>query len=130
MTENLEEIREEVEHDVSPEWVELSADVRKMAVELRMKANGNPLEADVEALLGKLEKLCDHVEVLHGGVADLLTSMGEPDHEEILVEKIKVEREMHEFKENPKENVRDVIKALFMWRDDPVERVRQKSRIE
>ena len=128
MNENLEEIREEVEQDVSPRWTELSARVRGMAEDLRRRAGGGELAPAVEELARGVTKLCDHVESLHGGVANLLTRMEEVDDRELQTEKILVEREMHEFKADPKENVRDVIKALFMWRDDPVERVREKTR--
>lgn len=41
----------------------------------------------------------------------------------VVAEAVQIEREHHE----AKGEFLDVVKALFMWRDDPVERVRQKS---
>ncbi|MBB5352463.1 hypothetical protein HNR46_002709 [Haloferula luteola] len=41
----------------------------------------------------------------------------------VIAESVQIEREHHV----PSSDFMDVVKALFMWRDDPVERVRQKS---
>lgn len=45
-------------------------------------------------------------------------------HPEIALAAIEIEREAHTLKAD----LKDVIKALFMWKDDPAERARDKQR--
>jgi hypothetical protein len=45
-----------------------------------------------------------------------------PEPGEIEKESIEIQRESHELRSDFK----DIIKALFMWRDDPEERVRER----
>lgn len=129
MTPDLQEASSEVSRDLSPEWLELSSRVRRLAIEAQSNS-GSPL-AD-HAI-----RLCDHVERLHSDVEALLVSLStrhdplleehdiepkpEPEPEEINRENLKIQREMHQ-----ESDLRQVIKALFMWKDDPVDRVREK----
>lgn len=134
MNENIQDIRSEVDHDMTPEWLELGTSAKTMATALEIRTIGTEYEADVRALSGKVAQLCEHVESIHGGVISLLNQLDHADistdaTEEIQAENVQIEREMHEFKGDTKENFRDVVKALFMWRDDPVERVQQKKAV-
>ena len=117
---------------MSPEWLELGISARTMAEAMKVRAAGTELEADAQALAVKVSQLCEHVESIHGGVVTLLDRLdGEKISTdatpEIQSENVQIEREMHEFKGDTKENFRDVLKALFMWRDDPVERVQKRN---
>ena len=132
MTQDIQEIRSEVNQDMSPEWLELGISARTMAEAMKVRAAGTELEADAQALAVKVSQLCEHVESIHGGVVTLLDRLdGEKISTdatpEIQSENVQIEREMHEFKGDTKENFRDVLKALFMWRDDPVERVQKRN---
>lgn len=130
MTADLLEASSEVSRDLSPEWLELSARVRRLAVEVQANTSENsPL---AESAL----KLCDHVERLHADVEQLLTGFAErqehieaerthdaaiADPQAIDKANIQIQREMHQ-----KSDLQHIIKALFMWKDDPVERVKDR----
>ena len=107
---------------------------------MKLKAAGTNLAPDADHLSQETSLLCDHVERLHADVLGLLSNLetqlplpesdthpeGKPtgvNHDDIGKEAIKIQREHHELRNDFK----DVIKALFMWRDDPVERVREKN---
>jgi predicted nuclease with TOPRIM domain len=126
MTADLLEASSEVSRDLSPEWLELSARVRQLAVE----SGGS------SALAESALKLCDHVERLHADVEELLNGFAErqehieaervhdaavADPEAIDQANIQIQREMHQ-----KSDLKHIIKALFMWKDDPVERVKDR----
>lgn len=125
MTSDLHKASSEVSRDLSPAWLDLSSRVRSLA------AAASPADA---ALALEATRLCDHVERLHEDVELLLinlkTSGGplagsiesradEPD----IIDKanIEIQREMHQ-----KGDLQGIIKALFMWKDDPVQRVRDR----
>ncbi|RYD34892.1 MAG: hypothetical protein EOP87_08345 [Verrucomicrobiaceae bacterium] len=125
MTVNLHEASSEVTRDLSPEWLDLSSRVRRLAV-ASSSSDG--------ALAQEALKLCEHVERLHADVEHLLVRLraedgplvgsidaraGEPD----IIDKanIEIQREMHQ-----KSDLQHIIKALFMWKDDPVQRVRER----
>ena len=130
MAENLKQSVEEVDKDLAHSWINLSANVRNLASDLKLKAAGTFLAGDANHLSNETSRLCEHVERLHTDVIDLLEnvetrgSIQESDVacEDVEQEKIQIQRENHELRSDFK----DVIKALFMWRDDPVERVREK----
>lgn len=138
---NIEKNFQEVGKDLETRWIELSKEVRELSSILRKKSAESSLFADVDKLTGKTERLCDHVERIHADVIDLLENLDtrldlthpestpvddgySPDTSttEIEREKIQIQREQH-----TQTNVKDVIKALFMYVDDPEERVAQRK---
>ncbi len=121
---------EKVESDHSAEWMTLSDKVRTLVSSLNEKAHGTHLEADTSELLGETTLLCDHLTRLHREVGNLLTEPHEKlsgsttvDLDEVQREAIQIHRETHELRADFK----DIIKALFMWQDDPTERVLKKN---
>jgi|GEM_PF-755337 len=130
-----------IDRDLSAEWLDLSARVRRLSVDLSNKAHGTDLEGDADELATEASQLCGHVERLHGEVSSLLSEMGEqvslPEHADPTIdrmaqeggdidnENIQIRREQHELRAD----FRDVLKALFMWKDDPVERARGKKSV-
>jgi hypothetical protein len=137
MTDKLQENFREVGKDLETRWIELSKEVRTLSAELRNKSGGSDLFPDVDKLTGKATHLCDHVERIHADVLELLENLDsrmglsptesstapEISSEEIEKEKVQIQREQH----NAQTDIKDVIKALFMYVDDPEERVAQKK---
>jgi hypothetical protein len=136
MTGNLQQSIGEIDKDLSPSWIEHSESVRELAASLKLKAAGTNLAADVEHLAQVTAQLCGHVERLHADVIDLVGKLetqiplpetdtqpallkpGEVDHEYN-----RIQRENHELRADFK----DVLKALFLWRDDPNDRLRERE---
>ncbi len=125
MTADLLEASSEVSRDLSPEWLELSSRVRLLAT---------AAPAD-NALASEALRLCNHFERLHADVQDLLVGLKSDDGPlagtlsaraaeptEIDHANIEIQREMHQ-----KSDLIHVVKALFMWKDDPIHRVREKD---
>ncbi|MGJ8633469.1 MAG: hypothetical protein ACSHX7_06070 [Luteolibacter sp.] len=134
MNDNMKESADELSKDLSNSWIELSKNVRNLADELAGKARETSLATDAEKLATQATSLCNHVDRLHADAIDLLqnmdnkayipsTSGSSTEREEVLKEAIQVNREHHE----GRSDFKDVLKALFMWRDDPAERVRSKE---
>lgn len=137
MSNTLQESIEEIDKDLSKSWIELSAKVHEQAAGLSQRAADTTLSAEAAILSQQISKLCDHVEHIHADVADFLkkidASLPLPENDgatpppvddgEVKDEMIQIQRETHEIKAD----FRDVVKALFMWRDDPAERVRDKK---
>lgn len=125
MTTDLHEAKSEVNRDLAPEWLELSSHVRQLA------SSGEDSPLARSAIL-----LCGHVERLHADVQHLLDGLNDSpadDHSteqhgiaeslgEIDLINIQIQREMHQTG-----NLRQVIKALFMWKDDPALRIRERG---
>lgn len=127
MTANLLDASTEVSRDLSPEWLALSARVRQLAAEA---GPGTPLAHS--AIL-----LCEHVERLHSDCEQLLANLADSDAATRIITSealetlpkpplakideanIEIQREMHQ-----KSDLKHIIKALFMWKDDPVDRAR------
>lgn len=136
MKDTLQENFNEVGKDLETRWIELSKEVRKLSAELKVKSSDLPISTDVAVLSGKTERLCDHVERIHADVIDLLenldtklalnpegnTSSPDISCDEIEHEKVQIQREQHS-----EGDIKDIIKALFMYVDDPAERVAQKK---
>jgi hypothetical protein len=139
MSDNLQHSFEEIDRDLAPSWIALSGKVRALAANLKLRSAGTDLAGDAEHLSAETARLCDHVERLHAEVIDLVENLEsriplpEPDAsgdyrpkdvdcDEVDLEKIQIQREKHELRNDFK----DVLKALFMWVDDPVDRVRGK----
>lgn len=125
---------EKAKPDHSAQWIALSSRVRTLAIRLSEKAHGTPLEADAVELLREIPKLCDHLERIHREAGNLLTelveNLPEPtiaspslELDEVQREALQIHRETHELRAD----FMDIIKALFMWQDDPAERVQKKS---
>ena len=125
---------EKAKPDHSAQWSALSSRVRTLAIRLSEKAHGTPLEADAVELLREIPKLCDHLERIHREAGNLLTelveNLPEPtiaspslELDEVQREALQIHRETHELRAD----FMDIIKALFMWQDDPAERVQKKS---
>lgn len=139
MSENLKDSFKEIDRDLDHSWIDLSTRVRELAAGLKLKAAGTNIAADADHLSREASQLCDHVERLHADVIDLLSTL--ESHlpltgfdpaamamatkaacSDVEKESIQIQREHHELRNDFK----DVLKALFLWRDDPVERVREK----
>lgn len=136
MTDKLQQNFEEVGKDLETRWIELSQEVRTLSSTLKEKSTASALSADVDQLAEKAELLCDHVERIHADVVDLLENLEtrvplpperdfdteKASKEEIERENIQIQREQH-----TQTNIKDVIKALFMYVDDPKERLARKK---
>lgn len=127
------EIYTQLNDELSGKWLDLSSRVRKLAEDLQMNANATPLVADATRLNSELTKLCDHVERIHRDVGKLISGSDETvpqvgsvhpalESEEVQREAVRIHQENHELRADFK----DIIKALFMWQEDPVERTREK----
>jgi outer membrane murein-binding lipoprotein Lpp len=128
MTADLQDASSEVSRDLSAEWLELSSRVRRLAIEAQ--ARGGNAE-----FAGEAQRLCDHVERLHSDVEQLLASLRSdaaaagpletlpnPPPHEVEHANLEIQDEMHQ-----KSDLQHIIKALFMWKDDPVERARTRG---
>ena len=117
---------------VSPQATRLCKHVRLLATGLRDRTDATPLAAETLVLANEVESLCDYIDHLHGSVETLLVQRdvdassleaegegeGETNAEQGKAKEI--QRETHQF--NP--GAKDIVKALFMWRDSPQERLR------
>ncbi len=121
---------ESLSHGISPQSIELCSRVRQLSLALRDRTEATPYATDTRALANEVSDLCDYVEQLHGKVEALLTKSGASanspstaDESAVTAEDkkaIEIQRETHEL--HP--TVLDTVKALFMWRDSPKERLR------
>lgn len=120
----------QLNRDLSPQWLEMIDRVRTLA-----RRSSTDSSADVRELSRESLKLCRHVERLHANVETLLggdtppapkAEQHEDDHQEALTdeekEALKIQREIHE-----PSNIRQVIKALFLWQDYPEERLEDEE---
>ncbi len=134
MDHELEEAFSEVSRDLSSEWIDLSMRVRSRLQAVYNKSAGTPFEGELAILAVDTTKICDHLERIHGDVERLLIELDEKlpeidripadiDPAEVEREAIQIQRETHELRADFK----DILKALFMWRDDPEDRVREKQ---
>lgn len=131
MKNNLNDVYSVINEDLSREWLELSSRVRHLSQEIHAKAEDTPLAVDSAVLVSEATRLCDHLERMHRDVERLLENLDVPfaernsskdllELDEVQLAAIKIHREGHE----KSTSVKEVIKALFMWQDDPVERAR------
>lgn len=129
MQTNLENLK----FDPATEWLALSARVRTLANRLTEKTHATDYAAAAEELTSETSRLCDHLERIYRDVGNLLTELDLPfperktsssaiELDEVQREAIQIHRETHELRADFK----DIIKALFMWQDDPTERVLKK----
>lgn len=137
MNDHLKNNLAEVDKDLSHSWIDLSEKVRILAADLKLKTASSDFAAEADHLSQQTSRLCDHVEKLHADVIDLIENiethlpLPESDAEKhpaisnlnaLDLEKIQIQRENHELRND----FIDVLKALFMWVDDPKERLRSK----
>lgn len=129
MEDTLERETSELSEAISPHAHRMSGHVRTLAQSLKEKTEATPFAADTLILANEVKVLCDYVEHLHGNVEVLLTKIetvenaSDVSHHEITAEDrkaIEIQRETHEL--HP--TLKDTIKALFMWRDSPEQRLR------
>jgi len=128
MSNNLETVQNEVRQDLSSKWLTLSSQVRERAKSLQSRTVGTDLSSETDTLAIDAGELCDHFDRVHADVGKLLTLLqgGNLDYNESNSEmdSTSTHRQVLIAQENDhKENdsVKDVIKALFMWRDDPAD---------
>lgn len=136
MNDDLKNNLAEVDKDLSISWIDLTDNVRDLAADLKLKTAGTIFATEADHLSSQTSRLCDHVAKLHADVIDLIekietrlplpesdaTKTEIPDPEALDQEKIQIQREKHELRKDFK----DVLKALFMWVDDPKERLKSK----
>jgi hypothetical protein len=137
MNDHLKNNLAEVDKDLSHSWIDLSEKVRNLAADLKLKTAGTDFAAEADHLAQQTARLCDHVEKFHTDVIDLIENIetrlplpeSDTEHSPVIFnqdaliqEKIQVQRENHELRND----FVDVLKALFMWVDDPKERLKSK----
>jgi len=137
MADDLQKSVNQLDKDLSNSWMELSERVRTLAADLKLKTAGTEIGAEAEHLSTQAALLCDHVSKLHEDVTDLVENIetrvpligsegAQPAKtavDEIERETIQIQRESHELRNDFK----DILKALFMWKDDPEERIKEKK---
>ncbi len=138
MNDHLKNNLAEVDKDLSNSWIDLSEKVRDLAADLKLKTAGTTFAAEADHLSLQTSRLCDHVAKLHADVIDFIenieTHVPLPESDvsktspisnldALDQEKIQIQREKHELRNDFK----DVLKALFLWVDDPKERLRSKG---
>ena len=125
---------EKEKSDHSAEWLALSTKIRTLASRLNEKAHGTDLAADTAEFTSETSQLCDHLDRIYRDLGNLLTELDVKSPEtntssptveldEVQREALQIHRETHELRVDFK----DIIKALFMWQDDPAERIQKKS---
>ncbi len=126
----------EVDKDLSNSWIDLTDNVRDLSADLKLKTAGTTFASEADHLSQQTSRLCDHVAKLHADVIDLIENIethlpfpesdaantANTDLDALDREKIQIQREKHELRKDFK----DVLKALFMWVDDPKERLKSK----
>lgn len=130
MSENLQHSIKEIDKDLAHSWIELSDRVLNLSAALKLKAAGTALAADANDLAQETARLCGHVERIHADVNELVAKLemqipvpepdvpASPESEATELEWMRIQRENHELRTD----FMDVLKALFMWRDDPRDR--------
>ncbi|NLT70329.1 MAG: hypothetical protein GXX91_06505 [Verrucomicrobiaceae bacterium] len=108
----------------------MSRHVRQLARSLCDKTRTTPYAADSLILANEVDGLCDYVEQLHGEVKTILTQIDVTATSATISggdglssedrKAMEIQREIHEL--HP--TALDTIKALFMWRDSPEQRLR------
>lgn len=134
MNKHLKKNLAELDKDLSNSWIHLSDKVRNLAADLRLKTAGSEFAAKADHLTQQTFRLCEHVVKFHADVSDLIDNIDtrvplhesdatkSPMNETIDQENIQIQREKHELRNDFK----DVLKALFMWVDNPKERLKEK----
>jgi hypothetical protein len=96
---------------------------RLQAAEQRLRASLNESEGDHPLVEPAQDLLAIHKDIrsllLQEAGLDVAAVSAE-EHPEVAMAAVEIQDEAHTLKAN----VKDVVKALFMWKDDPVERVK------
>lgn len=133
-------IVQKLDEDLSPSWIELTEHVRSLAFDLKIKTASSHFSSEAEHLSSQIDILSAHVKTLHKDALNFIENLetkfplhepdlsAEPpsapiDPHTINKEKIRIQRETHELRNDFK----DILKALFLWVDDPVERLRRNK---
>lgn len=118
----------------SESWQQFAINVETQARALRDLAEGSPLAAQAADLARDAGRLASQIERLAAAAPAFLTHLGQPEPPEPPATDPKLEAEIHREmlqiqRETHDGNVElmDIVKALFMWRDDPAERVRGRK---
>lgn len=126
MDTNLENVRDEICQELSSQWLVLSDQVRQQALSLKSRTVGTALSGEASALAQDSEKLCEHFERLHGDLDKLLkllsdeeTELGQSQSAPAATESARQAIQAQDKDHQISDDLKDVIKALFMWRDDP-----------
>ena len=126
MDTNLENARDEICQELSSQWLVLSDQVRQQALSLKSRTVGTALSGEASALAQDSEKLCEHFERLHGDLEKLLkllsdeeTELGQSQSAPAATESARQAIQAQDKDHQISDDLKDVIKALFMWRDDP-----------
>jgi hypothetical protein len=127
MDTNLENARDEICQELSSKWLVLSNQVRQQALSLKSRTVGTALSGEASALAQDSEKLCGHFERLHGDLEKLLkllsdeeTELGQVQSAPVATESARQAIQAQDKDHRKSDDLKDVIKALFMWRDNPV----------
>jgi len=136
MTDYIKTSVDQLDKDLARSWIELSDKVRELSQDLKLKTAGSDFAGEADHLCQQASRLCDHVENLHADVIDLVENIEErvpletdssasytTNIDSVDKEKIQIQRESHELRNDFK----DVLKALFMWVDDPKDRLKKKQ---
>jgi len=132
---NLETARDDVRQDLSSKWLALSSQVKDGANSIQAKTVGTGLGSETTALASDTQQLCNHFERIHADVEKLLLLLNgesfDSSKSDSILDSTSSQKQVLIAQENDhKENdtLKDVIKALFMWRDDPAEIPVKKTR--
>ncbi|WP_411827658.1 hypothetical protein [Luteolibacter sp. AS25] len=150
MSNTLNNSFNDIDEDLATSWVELSKNVRDLSLKVAERSTATDLASDAKTLAVQTMKLCDHVEKIHKDVGNFLHNIESrmapenpyavdysnpepekdpaqdevrnPDNQTDAVnrENIQIQREHHS-----KSEFKDVVKALFMWKDDPTTRLKK-----
>lgn len=132
MNQDIKDAFTDVDRELSPQWFHVTQAVKSMAADLAADAIGSLLEARAQQLADETAKLCEHVDRVHHNVQNLLNQSGSDirfadnkttEKDDVVLEEIlETQKEMHR-----ESSVPQIIKALFMWKDDPTERASQRD---
>jgi hypothetical protein len=130
MNQNTQPIRREIGNELASQWLKLSAEVRQGVKHLKLHSSGTNLESPTLKLHQDTLLLCDHFDKLHNDVQAFLAVLDQENlstdisslvpskmNSESSEQSIKVQEKEHE----QSDSLKDVIKALFMWRDNDTE---------
>jgi len=130
MNKTTHPIRREIGNELASQWLKLSAEVRQRVERLKVLSAGTNIESQALNLHQDTLLLCDHFDKLHSNVQDLLALLDQErlpkevpslatqvTSSESFEQSIKLQEREHE----QSDSLKDVIKALFMWRDNPPE---------
>lgn len=130
MNQNIQPIRREIGNELASQWLKLSSEVRQGVEQLKLHNSCTNLEPQTLKVHQDTLLLCDHFDKLHNDVQAFLTVLDQENlstdisslepskkNAESYEQSIKAQEKEHE----QSDSLKDVIKALFMWRDNDTE---------